>query len=378
MNYWKPMAVSIKKPVGVLLFLALVSGGSGIISTQAQTQGVEGAQQFAEFGDFKLQSGGVIHDFRLGYRTLGKLNAEKSNAILWPTWLGGTSEQLLQFIGPGKVLDSGKYFVVLVDAIGNGVTTSPSNSKTQPLMKFPPFTIRDMVEAQHRLATEVLRLARLHAVMGVSMGGMQTFTWAVAYPEFMDMAIPIVGSPQSTSYDKLVWTAQIDAIELDPAWNHGNPTGPLTRGFALSEEIDQMNLTSPAYRVAHTQAKDFDAFLADIRRNAKGDGGTASNQIRQRQAIMALDIAREFGGTLEQAAKRVHARLLIIVSPQDHKVNPAPAVEFAAAVGAPVVTLNSACGHLANSCISVGPIVARFLADPSSVHSETLLDTGNH
>ena len=367
-----------KKLIPVLVLPLLLAPKSAIVHAQVQAQAVEGAQQFAELGEFKLQNGGVIHDLRVGYRTLGKLNAEKSNAILWPTWLGGTSEQLLQFIGPGKVVDSQKYFVVLVDAVGNGVSTSPSNSKTQPLMKFPQFTIRDMVEAEHRLATEVLHLAHLRAVLGVSMGGMQTFSWAVAHPDFMDLLSPIAGSPQSTSYDKLLWTAQIDAIELDPAWNHGNPTGPLTRGFALSEEIGQMNLTSPAYRVAHTETREFDAFLAELRKNAKGDGGIAGNQIRQRQAIMALDIPKELGVTLGETAKSVHAKLLVIVSPQDHLVNPAPAMGFAAAVDAPVVTLNSACGHLANSCISVGPIVARFLADPSSVHSETLQDTANH
>jgi homoserine O-acetyltransferase len=365
-----------KSRIAILTLNFFLTAGSA--SVPAQAPPVEGAQQFAELGEFKLQSGAVIHDFRLGYRSLGKLNAEKSNAILWPTWLGGTSEQLLQFIGPGKVVDSGKYFVVLVDAIGDGVTTSPSNSKTQPLMKFPQFTIRDMVEAEHRLTAEVLHLAHLRAVMGVSMGGMQTFTWAVAYPDFMDLVIPIFGSPQSTSYDKLLWTAQIDAIELDPAWNNGNPTGPLTRGFALSEEIGQMNLTSPAYRVAHTETKEFDAFLAELRKNAKGDGGTGSNQIRQRQAIMTLDIPKELGVTMAEAAKRVRAKLLVIVSPQDHLVNPAPAMAFAAALDAPVVTLSSVCGHLANSCISVGPAVARFLADPSSVHSETLQDPVNH
>jgi len=134
----------------------------------------EGAQQFAELGDLKLQGGTVIQDFRLGYRTLGKLNAQKSNAILWPTWLGGKSQDLLEFLGPGKVVDTSSYFVVLVDAIGNGVSTSPSNSKHQPVMQFPSFTIRDMVEAEHRLLTEVLHISRLHAVMGISMGGMQT------------------------------------------------------------------------------------------------------------------------------------------------------------------------------------------------------------
>jgi homoserine O-acetyltransferase len=95
-------------------------------------------------------------------------------------------------------------------------------------MSFPSFGIRDMVEAEHRLITEVLHLSHLHAVMGISMGGRHTFEWIVSYPEFMDLAIPMFGSPQSTSFDRLLWTAQIDAIQLDPAWNHGNPTGRLT------------------------------------------------------------------------------------------------------------------------------------------------------
>src|SRR5271157_4265078 len=104
--------------------------------SQSPMQAAEGTQQYAKLGEFKLQSGDVIHDFRLGYRTLGKLNAEKSNAVLWPTWLGGRSEDLLQFIGPGNVVDSGKYFVILVDAIGDGISTSHSNNGSRPWLEF--------------------------------------------------------------------------------------------------------------------------------------------------------------------------------------------------------------------------------------------------
>jgi homoserine O-acetyltransferase/O-succinyltransferase len=361
--------------IAIGLFVCLSS-----YSVQARAQSATGQapQQFAELGNFKLQSGAVIQDFRLGYRTLGTLNAQKSNAILWPTWLGGKSQDLLQFVGTGKVVDTSLYFVVLVDAIGNGVSTSPSNSNLQPIMKFPAFTIRDMVEVEHRLMTQVLHLSHLRAVMGISMGGMQTFEWMVSYPEFMDLAIPMAGSPQSTSFDKLLWTSQIDAIELDPAWNHGNPTGPLTRGFAVSEEIGQMNLTSPAYRVAHTNPKDFDAYLAELKKHAMGDGGMAADQIRQRQAIISFDIPGQLESTVAEAAKMVRAKLLVILSPQDHLVNPIPAQQFAAAIVAPVITLDSPCGHISLECISVGPTVAKFLADPASVHSETLHDASNH
>ncbi len=345
---------------------------------QSPAQAADGAQRYATLGDLKLQSGVVVHDFRIGYRTLGKLNADKSNAVLWPTWLGGKSQDLLEFIGPGKVVDSDRYFVILVDAIGNGVSTSPSNCVSLPRLKFPNFTIRDMVESERRLATEVLGLTHFHAVMGLSMGGMQTFEWAVAYPDFMDVTIPMEGSPQSTSYDKLLWTSEIDAIELDPAWNNGNPTGPLTRGIALEDEIDSMNLTSPAYRVAQTKTENFAGFLGEMRKNSRSDAGAASDQIRQREAIMALDIPREFGMSLEQAAKGIHSRMLVIVATEDHMVNPSPAAEFAKAIGAPVVTLDSPCGHLSLSCISVGPVVAQFLADPASVRSQILKESPRH
>ena len=84
--------------------------------------------KFAPLGDFRLESGETIRNLQMGYRTIGTLNADKSNAILWPTWFTGTSEQLLQFVGPEKLLDTSKYFVILVDALGDGATSSPSNS----------------------------------------------------------------------------------------------------------------------------------------------------------------------------------------------------------------------------------------------------------
>ncbi len=337
----------------------------------------DGAQQFAEFGDFKLQSGAVIHDFRLGYRTVGNLNADRSNAILFPTWLGGRSEDLLFTTKSGGWLGPQKYFIILIDAIGDGISTSPSNSAKQPLMQFPEFTIRDMVESEHRLATNVFRLSHVHAVVGISMGGMQTFEWAVAYPDFMDEAVPIIGSPQSTSYDRLFWTSQIDALELDPAWNNGQPTGRLVRGFALESELGAMNYTSPAQIVRETPVKDFDTFLAKERQVPQNDAGTAANHIRQRQAIMSLNVASEFSTTLEGAAHRVRAKLLVLVSPEDHLVNPTASVAFANAISAPVILLDSPCGHAAPSCISAGPVVAQFLADPFSVHSETLHEAPN-
>jgi homoserine O-acetyltransferase len=366
--------VSVKKVIAGALWMFVFFGGYAA-SSQIQETPKDGTQQFAALGEFKLQSGAVLHDFHLGYRIFGKLNSEKSNAVLWPTWLGGKTEDLVQFIGPGKVVDSSKYFVILVDAIGNGISTSPSNSKSQPLMKFPNFSIRDMVESQYRFLTEALHVKHLHAVMGISMGGMQTFEWAVAYPDFMDLTIPLVGSPQSTSYDKLLWTAQIDALKLDPAWNNGNPAGTFTKGVILSEEIGSMNLTTPAYRVAQTKPDEFEKLQSEIRKESRSDPGAVCDQIRQREAIINHDIYREFGIPLAEVVKRLHSKMLVIVSWQDHMVNPAPAVDFGRALGAPIVELESPCGHISTACVSLGPTVASFLDNPASAHSETLRES---
>jgi len=372
---WVKIA-AMRNTFRICLLAVLILAFTGAASAQAKADQTTAAeQQFAALGDLALKNGKVIKDFRLGYRTLGTLDAQKSNALLFPTWLGGQTKDLLQFASPGNWLDTNKYFVVLIDAIGDGISTSPSNSHSQPLMEFPEFSIRDMVEAEHRFATEVLHLSHVHAVLGISMGGMQSFEWAVMYPDFMDDVVPIVGSPQSTSYDKLLWTLEIEAIELDPAWNGGKPSGPITKGFELAEEISDMNVTSPAQHVRTTNPNDFQAMMAKIDKQAPSSPGTAADFIRQRQAINGLDIPGELGETLEQAAAGVRAKMLIVSSPEDHMVNATPAIAFANSIGAPVVLLDSPCGHLSPSCISVGPVVAKFLADPTSVKSQTLQET---
>src|SRR5688500_2331915 len=98
-------------------------------------------QKFSALGDFRVEGGETIRDCRVGYRTAGELNAARSNAILVPTWFAGRSGDLGGWIGPGKLLDTKRWFVIAVDAFGNGVSSSPSNSAQRP---FPVFTIRDM------------------------------------------------------------------------------------------------------------------------------------------------------------------------------------------------------------------------------------------
>jgi homoserine O-acetyltransferase len=320
-------------------------------------------QKFASLGDFGLQSGEMVRECKLGYRTLGELNAAKSNAVLFPTWFTGTTKDLLGLVGPGKLVDSSKYFLILVDALGDGVSSSPSNSAAQPHMHFPRFTVRDMVESEHQLVTHVLGIEHLRAVMGISMGGMQTFQWIVSYPAFMDKAIPIVGSPRLTSYDLLLWQAELHAIEEDSAWHHGDYSTPPVAAMKTVADIHALALTTPEYRVAGTSRQQFPHYLESTEQSTL-QGFDTNNWVRQLQAMMDLDLSAQFGGSMERAAAAVRAQVMVVAATRDHMVNPEPALNFARLLNVPAVELDSDCGHLSPSCEqpSLSAMIARFLA----------------
>ena len=267
-------------------------------SCQALAAAEEPEQKFAPLGNFQLENGKQIRDLKLGYRTVGELNPDQSNAVLFPTWFTGTSANLVSLVGPGKLVDSSKYFVILVDALGDGVSSSPSNSREQPHMRFPQINIRDMVRAEYELATKHLKLRHLRAVIGISMGGMQTFQWVVSYPDFMDKAVPIVGSPQLTSYDLLLWTAEIHAIESDPAWQGGEYNSPPSVGLATAADIQTLALSTPQDRVQHVPPQEFPQFLEKNRRDTLKNFD-ANDRISQLQAMIADDVSAHFDGSME-------------------------------------------------------------------------------
>ena len=140
-------------------------------------------------------------------------------------------------IGPGKALDPQKYFIICTDAIGNGLTTSPSNSKSQPRMQFPKFVIRDMVESQYRLVKEKFGIEHLVAVIGPSMGGMQTLQWGVSHPDFMDSLVAMVPLAKTPAWSVAIVEASRKAIMNDPAWMDGNYETPPENGIRLWRDI---------------------------------------------------------------------------------------------------------------------------------------------
>src|SRR5438876_6365193 len=160
----------------IFIVAALLAALPALANTPTQPP-----HQSYKIGDLTLEGGEVIRDFSISYVTHGTLNAKKSNAILMVTAISGNHHRLDFLIGPGKALDTNKYFVVATDAIGNGLTTSPSTSTAQPRMSFPKFLIRDMVTSQQKLM-EHLGIKRVLAVVGPSMGGMQALQWGVSHP----------------------------------------------------------------------------------------------------------------------------------------------------------------------------------------------------
>src|SRR5215471_11789568 len=289
----------------------------------------DGEQKIAELGTCKLASGEVVLDCRVGYRTFGTLNAERTNVVVMPTWLNGRSEDLTPLFGAKpsgqRLVDTSKFFGVAFDAFGDGVSSSPSNSKRQAGVAFPQFTTEDMVRAQYRVLTEVLGVKHVWAAVGLSLGGHQVFCWAVMYPEFVSRAVPIVGSPQATNFDRLSKQIVVDAIESDPEYKGGYYTKEPE--LKLANAIGVQMLTTPAFRNAEAPREGYAEWLAKIEAPQRQD---ANDRVWQARAILSHDVLR--GRPLEEVARSVPVKFLVIVAAEDRMVAPAPALAWAKAV----------------------------------------------
>ncbi|HXJ37786.1 MAG TPA: alpha/beta fold hydrolase [Bryobacteraceae bacterium] len=184
--------------------------------------------------DFHFASGESLPELRLHYRTIGELkkdrNGKATNAVLILHGTTGSGAGFLssrfagKLFGPGQPLDASKYFLILPDAIGHGASAKPSDGLRA---RFPRYTYADMVDAQHRLVTEGLGVSHLRLVMGTSMGGMHTWSWAVRWPDEMDALFPLASAPVELAGRNraLRWMIS-NAIRNDPTWNNGDYTEP--------------------------------------------------------------------------------------------------------------------------------------------------------
>ncbi len=175
--------------------------------------------------DFRFQTGEVLPELRLHYRTVGSPKGEPV-LILHGTTGSGASMLTPAFagelFGPGQPLDAARYYIILPDAVGHGKSSKPSDSLRT---RFPRYTYGDMVEAQYRLVSEHLGVRHARLVLGNSMGGMETWIFAQKYPRFMDIAVPMASLPtEMSSRNWVLRRLIIDSIRTDPEWMNGNYT----------------------------------------------------------------------------------------------------------------------------------------------------------
>lgn len=325
------------------------------------TAQAQGPYDLVSIGRFELEEGGVIPDLRLAVATFGTLAEDKSNAILIPTWFSGTHATWAQaYIGPGRALDPERYFIVVINQIGNGLSTSPhtTDDPSIAMSKFPNVRIGDDVRAQEQLLREHFGIERLALVVGGSMGAQQTWEWAVRFPDKVLRAAPIAGTAQNTPHDFLFTRTLLDAITSDPGFNGGEYAAPSDVTAGLHRHADiwaTMGLTTDFWKtefwrgipplVEGMRFETYDDFQNGFMRLLFG--------MMDPNALLTMgwkwqrgDVARNTGGDLAAALGRVTARMFVMPIEQDMFFPPRDcAAEQELTPGSELRVLHSIAGH---------------------------------
>jgi homoserine O-acetyltransferase/O-succinyltransferase len=261
--------------------------------------------------DFEFEGGSVLPELRVGYETRGKLNAGRDNAILL---VHGASEDRHVFdpvIGPGKTFDTDKNFVITVDTIGGGDSSSPKDGLGQD---FPRYTIRDMMAAQHALVSRELELTSLRAVGGSAMGAFVSLEWGVRHPEMVRSLILLLPSPKAEANFQLTVDLMTSVIALDPEWRGGRYTHNPIEGLRLAGMLYYPWVTSAPY-LDRISAK---RLTRELEESARAFGEWDANSLVLRWAASrAYDVAAPFGGNLAAALEQIKAPTLLLPSASD-------------------------------------------------------------
>ena len=208
---------------------------------------------------FVFTTGDTLPELRLAYTTLGAPRRDRQgvvrNAVLVLHGTGGTGRGFLsatfggQLFGPGQLLDTAQYYIILPDGIGHGRSSKPSDELR---MRFPRYTYDDMVRAHQLLLTEGLGVNHLRLIMGTSMGCMQAWVWGYTYPDFVDGLVPLACAPTAiVGRNRIIRTFIRDNITGDPAWNNGNYTA---QPPGLRASLQHLFMMTSAPLVQHRQA----------------------------------------------------------------------------------------------------------------------------
>lgn len=294
-----------------------------MIENAFYSQDVHGPYSFYDLGDFKLDEGGVIPNCQLAYNTHGELNDAKDNVIVIPTWFSGTSKDYEPYIGENRSLNPNKYFIIVINQIGNGLSSSPHNSPDPVSMSaFPHVRISDDVRAQHQFITEHFGIERIELVVGGSMGAQQTYEWAVSYPDMVKRAAPIAGTAKNTVHDFLFTDTLLDAITSDPGWNDGNYSSNEDVADGLSRHADiwaVMGLSTEFY-----QQEKWKLFGVETVDTFQNQFLRPLFQSMDPNALLTMgwkwqrgDVSRHTNGNLAEALGRIKAKVFVMPIDED-------------------------------------------------------------
>ena len=295
------MRFSLTFALAALLFLVLSPGNLS-------------AAQLFNLQDFQFEDGSVLPDLRIAYDTEGTLAPARDNAIVLVPGAIGDRHAFDPMIGPGKVFDTDKYFVITVDPIGGGESSSPAEGMGQD---FPRYTIRDMMEAQQALVTRGLGLPRLRAVVGLSMGSFIALEWGIHHPDTVGSLVLLGPSPKSDAGFRLTVDLVNSAIAFDPEWQGGNYAHNPAEGLRHAGMLFYPWAVSSAYidRISsHQLAEEAEG---TARAFAEWD---ANALVLRYAAYRAHDVAVPFEGDVTAALARVTAPTLVLASASDRLI----------------------------------------------------------
>lgn len=270
-------------------------------------------------GDVTLQSGSVLPGVRLAYRTYGRLNAARDNAIVFPTHYSGTHDSNAWLIGPGMALDPERYCIVVPNMLGNGLSSSPSNTPAPyDGPRFPLVTVRDNVLLQQRLVTERFGVTTLALVTGHSMGAQQAFQWGALFPDMVLRLAPFCGSARTSRHNWLFLEGCKAALLADAAFGAGDYTTPPVRGLRAFARVYAGWAWSQAFFRERIDAErlgqpSLEAFLANLW-EPSFLSHDANNLLAMLATWQAADIGADprFDGDLARALAAITAKAVVM------------------------------------------------------------------
>ncbi|MEM7207464.1 MAG: alpha/beta fold hydrolase [Pseudomonadota bacterium] len=279
--------------------------------------------QVHQLGDFELQSGEVLVDAFLAYKTYGELNANADNVVVLPTFYTGSHYRNEGFFDADRAIDPAKHFVVSINMFGNGLSCSPSNASEQCRgAKFPSVTLWDNIAAQHELLTEGLGVKHIALVAGWSMAGCQSYQWAAQYPDMVRAILPFCASAKTSAHNIVFLEGVKAALQADENWNSGNyTTQPVSGLRAFGRVYAGWAFSQTFYRNALYKQLGFATFddLLDDWAEDHAENWDANNLLCKLDTWQRGDISANvlYDGNFESALNAVKAKAILIPASSD-------------------------------------------------------------